>query len=247
MCGRFSLGFPVPVVAEEFEVEQADCTLEPSYNIAPTQLVAAVMQRDGAQAGAEGAGETLAGDGSGPGKRVLTTLRWGLVPSWARDPAIGSKLINARAETAAEKPSFRSAFRSRRCLLPASGFYEWRKGPMGKQPHHIGMVGKGIFGLAGLHESWRGPEGETLRTCTILTTAPNELMAPIHDRMPVIIPRAGWELWLDPAVTDPQVLRPLLTSYPAGQMEAYPVSKRVNSPANQGAGLAKPLAGLDLG
>lgn len=259
MCGRFSLGFPVPVVAEEFEVERVDCTLTPSYNIAPTQPVMAVVQWEGAQAGAGKADEGLVGGGpeQRPGGRVLTTLRWGLVPSWAKDPSIGARLINARAESAADKPSFRSAFRSRHCLIPASGFYEWRKARAGaggarraggaKQPYHIGLAGKGLFGLAGLFESWLGPEGDELRTCTILTTAPNELIEPIHDRMPVIVASENRELWLDPAVQDPKALEPILVPYPAHEMEAYPVSKRVNSPTNQGAGLARPLVGLDLG
>jgi len=214
--------------------------LEPSYNIAPTQRVMAVLEQP--QAGVRQKSNTPS-----PSGRVLTALQWGLVPAWAKDPSIGAKLINARGESLGEKPSFHSAFRDRRCLIPASGFYEWRKGPMGKQPMYAGLRSKQLFAMAGLYESWTGPGGQELRTCTIITTTPNQLLKPIHDRMPVIIPPEKRALWLDATIQDPETLEPLLALFPAKAMEAYPVSKRVNSPSNTGAELARPLAGLDLG
>ena len=195
--------------------------LSPRYNIAPTQPVATVV-RDAES-----------------GRNRLAIMRWGLIPSWAKDPTIGSKLINARGESVAEKPSFRAALRARRCLIVADGFYEWQAQDDGpKQPLFITLQDRQPFGLAGLWERWTEPEsGETVTTCTIITTAPNALMATIHNRMPVILPREAYAAWLDPAQTDSQRVVPLLKPYPADLMTAWPVSRKVNSPANDDASL----------
>ncbi len=211
MCGRFTLATPADQIAAQFQLVEAP-ELAPRYNIAPTQQVAAVRASD-----------------SG---RELVLLRWGLVPTWAKDLSMGAKLINARAETAAEKPSFRSAMRQRRCIIPADGFYEWQAQAGGKQPFYIRLADGGSFGLAGLWENWKSPEGAWIATCTILTTAANALMQPLHDRMPVILPPEAYALWLDPALHDPAPLQALLGPYPANLMVAAPVSKAVNKVAN---------------
>jgi putative SOS response-associated peptidase YedK len=221
MCGRFTLAVPAEQVATQFQLSQVP-ELAPRYNIAPTQEVAAI--RDA------GAG------------RELVLLRWGLVPSWAKDPSVGSKLINARSETAAEKPSFRSALRQRRCLIPADGFYEWQAQADGKQPFHIRLADGAPFAMAGLWEQWKTPAGAWLQTCTILTTAANELMSPLHDRMPVMLSPEQYALWLDPGLHDAGPLQELLAPYPAEQMVAYPVSRAVNKAGNEGPGLVAPLA-----
>lgn len=222
MCGRFALAADPAQLAELLALSEPPA-LPPRHNIAPTQAVAAVR--------------------AGEGGRELAMLRWGLIPGWAKDPAIGAKMINARAETAHEKPAFRAAFRRRRCLIPADGFYEWRRVEDGKQPYFIGMADGGPFAFAGLWESWQGPDGAAVETCTILTTDANELLRPLHERMPVILPPADHRLWLDPAVTDatPE-LRGLLRPYPVAAMTAYPVSRRVNSPRNDDSGCREPAA-----
>ena len=211
MCGRFTLATPADQIAAQFQLVAVP-ELAPRYNIAPTQQVAAVRA---AEAG-----------------RELVLLRWGLVPTWAKDLSMGAKLINARAETAAEKPSFRSAMRQRRCIIPADGFYEWQAQAGGKQPFYIRLAHGGSFGLAGLWEHWKSPERAWIETCTILTTAANALMQPLHDRMPVILPPEAYALWLDPALHDPAPLQALLGPYPANLMVAAPVSKAVNKVAN---------------
>ena len=211
MCGRYTLSTPVETLAEELGLTGSLPEVSPSYNVAPTQRVAAVLNGGG---------------------RHLEMLRWGLIPSWADDPQIGSRMINARIETAPEKPSFRKAFKERRCLIPADGFYEWQKTSDGKQPFYIHMEGGSPFAFAGLWESWQDPEGPEVRSCTILTTDPNDLLAPIHNRMPVILHPEDYELWLDPDVQEVDLLSPLLVPYPVDSMEAYPVSRRVNNPAN---------------
>ena len=187
--------------------------MQPNYNVAPTQEVPAVVA------------------GNGGGDRRLEMLRWGLIPSWADDPGIGARMINARSETVAEKPSFRRAFKERRCLIPADGFYEWQKTNGGKQPHYIRMKNGRPFAFAGLWESWKG-DGNEIRSCTILTTNPNDIAGEIHNRMPVILPPEGYEVWLDPDVRETDQLLSLLAPYPPSDMEAYPVSRRVNSPSN---------------
>jgi putative SOS response-associated peptidase YedK len=211
MCGRFTLFEADKILSREFGVSGFP-PLSPRYNIAPSQPVAAV------RAAPAGAG------------RELVLLRWGLIPSWSKDPAIGNRLINARAETAREKPSFRNAFRRHRCLIPASGFYEWQRQERGKQPYFVRMRDGRPFAFAGLWDRWESTDEGVIETCTILTTAPNAVLAPIHDRMPVILPPAEYARWLDPSLRDTDSLAPLLVPFPPDDMLAFPVSPRVNPP-----------------
>jgi putative SOS response-associated peptidase YedK len=214
------------VIAEQFAMLEVP-PFAARFNIAPTQLAPVIrMQPHGREL-----------------RRELVWLRWGLVPSWATDPAIGNRLINARAETAAEKPAFRGAFRRRRCLVVADGFYEWRRSARTKQPYFIRLRDDRPFGFAGLWEAWEGPDHATLESCTLLTTAANDLIGPIHDRMPVILAPEACVDWLDPTTEDPRRLTSLLAAYPAEQMEAYPVSSLVNSPSHDAADCIQPAAG----
>ena len=222
MCGRYTLTSPIEVLAEEFGLSGPLPELRPSYNVAPGQGVAAVL------------------DG-GDGERRLEVLKWGLVPSWAKDPAIGNRMINARSETAAEKPSFKRAMRERRCLILADGFYEWRKTGSGKQPYYARMEDGRPFAFAGLWESWER-DGELIRSCTILTTGANDLMREVHDRMPVILPPEARAAWLDPGTRDPVPLLPLLVPYPSEAMKTYPVSRAVNRPSNDRPDNVEPAA-----
>jgi putative SOS response-associated peptidase YedK len=219
MCGRYTLSTPAGRLAEEF---QLDSTVEipPSYNVAPTQQVAAVLEDEGG--------------------RRLEMLRWGLVPSWADDPEIGARMINARSETAPEKPSFRRAFRGRRCLIPADGFYEWKRENGGKQPYYFHMQDGRPFAFAGLWESWEKGDG-TLRTCAILTTRANSVLEGVHDRMPVILPHDAYDAWLDPDA-DREELGELMIPYPEDDLETYPVSRFVNSPRNNDERCIEPAA-----
>jgi putative SOS response-associated peptidase YedK len=222
MCGRFTLFEPDKILAREFGVSGIPL-LSPRYNIAPSQPVAAVR---------------AAPAGTG---RELALLRWGLIPSWSKDPAIGNRLINARAETASQKPSFRNAFKRHRCLIPASGFYEWQRRELRKQPFYIRMHDGRPFAFAGLWDRWESPDKGVIETCTILTTATNALLAPIHDRMPVILPPGKYDQWLDPAFQDPDSLAPLLVPFPPEDMVAFPVSPRVNAPSTDDEGCIAPL------
>lgn len=223
MCGRFVLTTPDQGLAVQFNLPEVP-DLKPRFNIAPTQPVAAVRaMRDG-------------------GDRELVMLHWGLVPFWAKDPAIGSRLINARSETASQKPSFRAAFRKRRCLVVADGFYEWQKVNGGKQPYLIRLRDAGAFGFAGLWEFWKGADDEVVESCTILTTSPNDLVRDIHTRMPVIVQPGDYELWLDLGVERAEMLNRVLRPYPSDLMVAYPVSRRVNSPKNDDPACIEPLA-----
>lgn len=210
MCGRYTLAAPVNELVEQFDIDEYPSSITTSYNIAPTQEVAAVIAEDE--------------------KRKLEMLRWGLVPAWADDPSIGNRMINARSETVAEKPSFRKAFKDRRCLVLSDGFYEWRRTPDGKQPYYIHMKDGSPFAFAGLWESWR--DAQEIRSCTIITTEANELVGDIHNRMPVILAPEDYSLWLDPDFREREALTSLLRPYPNDAMEAYPVSRRVNSPSN---------------
>jgi putative SOS response-associated peptidase YedK len=230
MCGRFTLITPAEVVAEQFQLIEVP-SLSPRYNVAPTQPVAAVRPSPG------------------NGGRELALLRWGLVPFWAKDPAIGSRMINARSETVAQKPAFRAAFRRRRCLVPADGFYEWQRQEQGKQPFYIRLGDEKPFAFAGLWEHWEGPDETTIDSCTVLTTEPNDLIRLLHNRMPVILAPSDYDLWLDPGVQEAELLQPLLRPYPSENMIAYPISTWVNSPRNEGPQCIEPLAeqkALDL-
>lgn len=222
MCGRFALIVSGEAIAEQFMLAETPF-LAPRFNIAPTQPVAAVR---------------LAPHST---QREMTHFHWGLIPSWAKDTKMSARLINARAETITDKPSFRSAFKRRRCLIPASGFYEWQSQGSGKkQPVFIQAQDGGLLGLAGLWETWHAADGSELDSCTILTTTPNELMAPIHNRMPVIIEPADYDLWLNPGDRPEDALH-LLRPYPAHKMSFYPVSSHVNSPRNDDPHCIDPL------
>ena len=220
MCGRYTLATPVDNLVELFEIDEYPSSITSSYNIAPTQEVAAVLVE----------GE----------KRKLEMLKWGLIPSWADEPNIGNKMINARAETVSQKPSFRTPFKNRRCLVLTDGFYEWLRTPEGKQPYYIHMKDGSPFAFAGLWEVWR--DGEEIRSCTIITTDANELVGEIHKRMPVILPPEDYDMWLDPDFEEKEALTSLLRPYPNDVMEAYPVSRKVNSPSNNAPDCIKPAA-----
>lgn len=222
MCGRYTVSNPGEILGHDQEPEMAA-----RYNVAPTQAAPVVV-----------AGE----DGS----RRLASMRWGLVPYWAKDPEIGHRAINARSETVPEKPTFRDSFARRRCLVAADGFFEWQKVPGGKQPYLIRLEAGAPFAFAGLWDRWRGSQGRVLETFTILTTTPNSLVAPIHDRMPVILGPAARDRWLDRAV-DPKLLDEILRPYPASAMEAVPVSDLVNSPANDSLACLRPVLLLQQG
>ena len=208
MCGRYTLTVDIKAVAEKFGVP-ATLETSPRYNIAPTQEVVTIMRN---------------------GASHLAWLRWGLIPSWSKDESIGSRMINARAETLAEKPSFKGLLRSKRCLIVADGFYEWKQENGFKTPMYIGLKDREPFAFAGLWDQWKAPDGQQVRSCTIITTEPNELIAPIHNRMPAILLPDAYELWLDPDVHDEHALSHWLAPYPSDEMMARPVSRLVNDP-----------------
>ena len=213
MCGRYTLIADLGDLAQRFEFDGSDFSYDPGYNIAPTESVLTVRNLDA---------------------REAAFMRWGLVPFWAKDPKIGARMINARAETVAEKPAFRNALKKRRCLVLADGYYEWQKTPVGKRPYRIIMRSGEPFAMAGLWETWRDPQGNVVPSCTIITTAANDFLSPIHDRMPVILPREMEELWLDPDTDDAAVLTGILAPYPDECMDAYEVSTLVNYARNDG-------------
>ena len=221
MCGRFTVA-PQADAGTLFSVSETVRPVAASFNVAPGQEVPVVWD-----------------DGSG---RRLDAFKWGLVPSWAKDPSIGNRLINARAETVAEKPAFRRAFLQRRCLILADGFYEWKREGTRKVPVYITLKDAPLFAFAGLWETWKPEGGGPLRTCCIVTVEANAFMKPIHDRMPAILPPASQEPWLDPANRDPAVLLALLEPYPPEGMQAHPVSTYVNSPKNNDPKCVLPFA-----
>lgn len=223
MCGRYTLLGTTRHLVETFDLVPPAFELEPRTNIAPGQPVLVVRPEGSA--------------------RVADVAHWGLVPSWVKDPNAFSRPINARSETVAEKPSFRGAFHRKRCLIPASGFYEWRAEGTQKQPYYIHPTGHPLMAFAGLMEDWQGPGGEVMISACILTTTPNAIMAPIHDRMPVILPPAAWTLWLDPGAQGRE-LQGLLRPCPDHALTAHPVGPAVGNPRNQGLDLMVPLQGL---
>ena len=212
MCGRYSLAADLEDIQQRFELFASDLTYSPRYNIAPTQPVLAVTNHDG---------------------RRASYMRWGLIPSWAKTASVGNRLINARAETVAERPSFRTALARRRCLVISDGFYEWQRVGNARRPMRIVMTSGEPFAFAGLWDSWRDPAGDIVRSCTIITTEPNELLRPIHNRMPVILPKELESFWLDDEVQDPFALGDILSPYPAQVMQAYEVSSLVNRPSKR--------------
>lgn len=244
MCGRYASSRRPEDLVEEFEVEQVDVRerLEPDYNVAPTTDVYAVLSRPPSR------------DRAAAPVRRLRTLTWGLVPSWAKDPSIGNRMINARVETVAQKPAFRKAFASRRCLLPADGYYEWykttrktRSGRPLRQPFFIRPVDGTVLAMAGLYEIWRDPsrdrdDDQAFRwTCTIVTTTAEDHLGHIHDRMPMLVEPADYAAWLDPRLSDPDRLNALLVPAAPGKLEAFAVSTAVNDVKNNGAELLDPL------
>jgi putative SOS response-associated peptidase YedK len=227
MCGRFLNKLPAAEIARIFGTRNPLPNYPARFNIAPTDPVLAVRFNP----------KTT--------ERTLDALRWGLVPHWANDLKLGSRMINARAESVATLPAFRDAFGDRRCIIPASGFYEWKKTGTAKQPYAIVPEGDPLFAFAGLWENWRdknaGDGAEWIRTCTIITGEPNELVAPIHNRMPVILPREAWSAWLGEEPASADELKALLRTFPAVRMRVYSVSSRVNSVKNDDAGLIDPV------
>lgn len=215
MCGRFALIAPGEQVAETFDLTDVP-TLAPRYNIAPTQPVAVVRLHPGT------------------GERELTHVHWGLIPSWAKDPGMGSRMINARAETVAEKPAYRNAFRYRRCLIPASGFYEWQQQNGGKQPYYIHTSQGQILALAGLWEHWQSGDGSEIESCTILTTQPNQRVGQFHNRMPVILQPEDFAVWLKSDGMHTDELHHLLRPAAEDLLDAHPVTRYVNRPTNEG-------------
>jgi putative SOS response-associated peptidase YedK len=212
MCGRYTLTVDAAILGDLFDLEPLT-DLEPRYNIAPTQRMPIVRNgRDG--------------------ERSWSRARWGLIPSWAKDKKIGSRLINARAETVAAKPSFRSAYKHRRCLVPTDGFYEWVETPDGKRPHHIRFGDRRPFAFAGLWEVWRPEDGDAIESYTILTTEANDLIGELHHRMPVIVPPERFDDWIGREPLSPEAAETMLLPFPAEDMEIVVVSTRVNSPRN---------------
>ena len=245
MCGRYASSRRPEDLVEEFEIDKAEVkeTLAPDYNVAPTKEVYAVLERPPSK------------EKHLPARRQLRVLSWGLVPSWAKDPSIGNRMINARMETVTEKPAYRKAFAARRCLLPADGYYEWypteqktKAGKPLKQPFFIHPADGSVMAMAGLYEIWRDPtrdEDDPHRfrwTCTVLTTSAEDDLGHIHDRMPLLVEKDRYAAWLDPAVSSRDDLLSLLVPAAPGRLEAYPVSTEVNNVKNNGADLLEPLA-----
>jgi putative SOS response-associated peptidase YedK len=221
MCGRYTLRHQPGEIADRFGVDPIIELAPPRFNIAPSQIVPVIRQAEG---------------------REMVGCKWGLIPFWAKDPAIGNKLINAKAETLAEKPSFKNALAKRRCLIPADGFYEWqKKGKAPSQPLYIRRQDGGLFAFAGLWEEWKAPDGKRIQSFTIITTEPNELIAQFHHRMAVILKPEEEAFWLD-MKNKPADLLPLLRPYDGDDMEAFPVSRAVNSPSVDNASLIEPLS-----
>jgi putative SOS response-associated peptidase YedK len=236
MCGRYTIAHSTEEILERFDVLaeliSADAgpftstVVEPNYNVAPTNVVPIIRTRK---------------NESDEPFRVLENVKWGLIPFWVKDLRANKPFINARAESLLEKPFFKKLFARHRCIIPADGFYEWMKEGKTKTPMRIGVTGQKLFGLAGIWDDWRTPDGEVIRTCAIITTTNNELLQPVHNRMPVILPPDLEALWLNPDVEDPALLAHVLAPYPDELMEMYPVSSLVNSVANNSPLLIKPL------
>ena len=223
MCNRYRLTHSKQYVADRFQAAGDEIEDRPRYNIAPTQPVLTVRKEQGKKV------------------RQFTTMRWGLIPSWAKDMSIGTKTLNARSETVTTTPAFRDSILTKRCLIPADGFYEWRKMGSVKQPYCF-EVGEGeVFALAGLWDQWASLDGKIIESCTILTTTPNSLVADLHDRMPVIVPPDKYELWLDPDVTDFKAICDILKPYDAKLMRLYPVSRKLNNSRIDDADSASPV------
>jgi putative SOS response-associated peptidase YedK len=223
MCGRYRLSRRKQIIEEHFESTPWDDDWSPRYNIAPTQPVPVIRQHPR---------EPI---------RQLSLMRWGLIPSWSKDPSIAANTINAKSETAATKPAFRDPLRLRRCLIPADGFYEWRKTGTAKQPYCFEVNDGELFAFAGLWDGWKDLSGQWVKTCSILTTIPNAVTASVHDRMPVILDPGNYDLWLDPGMRDAAAVSELLKPFDAWLMRCYPVSTRINHVANDDEDCSRPV------
>jgi putative SOS response-associated peptidase YedK len=223
MCGRYRLSRRKEIIEEDFDCVSSEEDWSPRYNIAPTQPVPVIRQHPKDPI------------------RVLSLMRWGLIPSWAKDASIAARMMNARSETAATKPAFRDALKSRRCLLPADGFYEWKRTRKTKQPYCFELNESELFAFAGLWDGWKDPNGNWIRTCSILTTKPNALTSAVHNRMPVILDPNNYDLWLDPGMQNVAAVSELLKPLDAGLMRCYPVSTRINRVANDDAECSRPM------
>jgi putative SOS response-associated peptidase YedK len=223
MCGRYRLSRRKQLVEEYFDTASDEPEWSPRYNIAPTQPVPVIRQNPKEP------------------RRELSLMRWGLLPSWAKDPSIAAQMINARSETAATKPAFRDPLTSRRCLVPADGFYEWWRSGKAKQPYCFEVNDGELFAFAGLWDRWKDPSGQWVKSCSILTTTPNAVTSAIHDRMPVILDRADYDLWLDPGMRNVEAISEMLKPYDTRMMRCYPVSSRVNHVANDDAECSVPI------
>lgn len=221
MCGRFSLAAPLKEIALRFDARTIGAQWKPRYNIAPGQAILTVLPENG--------------------EKCISSMTFGFIPHWAKEKPSGYTMINAKAETIAEKPSFRDSFRHKRCIIPADGFYEWEQTEKGKQPYRLTLKGDALFGFAGIWDSWTDPEGKFHNTVAIITTEANALAKKLHDRMPVILKKQDERVWLDPSLAEPGKLEPLLVPYPAKEMEMYPVSPLVNSWRNDSAECVRPL------
>ncbi len=222
MCGRYRLSRRKQLVEEYFDTVSDEPDWNPRYNIAPTQPIPVIRQHPKEPV------------------RQLSLIRWGLIPSWAKGPSVGVQMINARSETAATKPAFRDALKSRRCLIPADGFYEWMRTGRAKQPYCFEVNGGELFAFAGIWDRWKDPSGNWVKTCSILTTTPNAVTSAVHDRMPVILDPDSYDLWLDPGIREVAVVSELLKPFDARMMRCYPVSTRINHVANDDEECSRP-------
>ena len=223
MCGRYRLSRRKQIVEEYFDTVSDEPDWAPRYNVDPTQPVPVISQHPKEPV------------------RELSQMRWGLIPSWAKDPSGAASMINARSESASMKPAFRDALKSRRCLIPADGFYEWKRDGKTKQPFCFEVNQGQLFAFAGLWDRWKDPSGNWIKTCSILTTTPNAVTSAVHDRMPVILDPDSYDLWLDPGITDAHVASELLKPFDAGLMRSYPVSTRINHVANDDEECSRPV------
>jgi len=223
MCGRYRLSRRKQIIEESFDTADWQDDWSPRYNIAPTQPVPVIRQHP-----------------KEPGRQI-SLMKWGLVPNWARDASIASSTINAKSETASERPAFRDPFKYRRCLIPADGFYEWKRSGSSKQPYCFEVQNGEVFAFAGLWDGWKDADGQWIKTCSILTTLPNAVTATVHNRMPVILDRECYELWLDPSVTSVEVISELLKPFDARLMRCYPISAKVNHVANDDEECSRPV------
>jgi putative SOS response-associated peptidase YedK len=223
MCGRYRLSRRKQIIDEHFDSVSGDEDWSPRYNIAPTQPIPVIRQNPKEPA------------------RELSLMKWGLIPSWSKDSSGAARMINARSETASTKPAFRDALKSRRCLIPADGFYEWRRNGKTKQPYCFEVNDGELLAFAGLWDRWKDPNGNWMKTCSILTTMPNSMTSAVHDRMPVILAPDSYDLWLDPGMTDVHVASELLKPYDARLMRCYPTSTRINQVANDDEECCRPV------